>query len=327
MTLKVAHWSMHNRSGMHRVAESLVEAEKAAGINAILCNLHERTQFDDALDADVHVSHTHFPDELRKKLTKPLKLVWVGHGTPEHVFHSAVEAGDGHRYGHGDGWMLVQHWLQTADACVTFWPRHQAIWQSLCDKGRQVHYVPLGLDRTYWQPTPSRGKYSGTPSLFTSENAHYIKWPLDLFITWPWVYPYINGNPVLHAIYLPTDQHRWFFPLVNRNGCSYASHISPIAMDHADLRNALCSVDFYVGLVRYGDFNRISLEANACGAKTISYRGNPYSDFWLTEGDQREMAKDLIKILNGEVEPRQKESVPDITDTAKAMISIYEGIL
>ena len=325
--MKIAHWSMHNRSGMHRVAESLVKAECALGLQSVMVNIHERTQFDDVLDADVHVSHTHFPDDVRRRLTKPAKVVWVGHGTPEHVFQSSVEEGLNKGYGHGDGWMLVQHWLQPADACVTFWPRHQAIWQSLCDRGRTVHCVPLGVDKTFWTPTPSRGKFAGSPSLFTGENCHFIKWPLDLFILWPWVYPQVNGNPSLHCTYLPTDQHRWFFPLINRNGTAYGSHISPLAFEHVDLRNAFCSVDYFIGLVRYGDFNRLSLEANACGTKTISYRGNPYADFWLTEGDQRDIAQELIGILNGDVAPRQKLGVPDIEETAKAMLGIYEGLL
>jgi hypothetical protein len=190
-----------------------------------------------------------------------------------------------------------------------------------------VDLVPLGLDKAFWKPGPSRGKFSGEPSLFTSENCHYIKWPLDLFLMWPWVYPQVNGNPCLHAAYLPTDQHRWFFPLINRNGASYASHVSPLAFQSEDLRNVFYSVDFVIGLVRYGDFNRLSLEANASGAKTISYRGNVYADFWLTEGDQREMTKELVSILNGQTEPRAKETVPDIVETAIAMKAIYERIL
>jgi hypothetical protein len=324
--MKIAHWTMYNRSGMNRVAQSLVESEKALGLDSYLINLEESPSFDAMADADIHVAHTHFPDVMRKKVTKPLKLVWIGHGTPEHVFQSSVESDANRHYGAGDGWMLVQHWLQTADALVTFWPRHQAIWQSLCDKGTKVHCIPLGVDKSFWQPTPSQGKYAGSPSLFTAENAHYIKWPLDLFIMWPWVYPKVNGNALLHASYLPNDQHRWFFPLVNRNGASYASHITPIAFEHASLRNVFNSIDYYIGLVRYGDFNRISLEANASGARTISYAGNPYSDFWIPEGDQRVMADELIKILNNEVEPRKKEVVPDISETAKAMLKIYEGL-
>lgn len=327
--MKIAHWVMMNKSGMNRVAESLVEAEKKLGIDSHLCNINAAGPdcYHDMLDCDVHVSHTHFPDWMRRKVTKPLKLVWVGHGTPEHVFQTSVEAGASKGYGHGDGVMLVQNWLRTADACVTFWPRHQAIWQSMCDRNTKVHCVPLGVDKSFWKKTPTRGKYDGSPSLLTCENPHYIKWPLDLFIAWPWVYPKLEGSPKLHSLYLPNDMHRWFFPLVNRNGCSYASHISPMTLGHEDLRNAFNSVDYYIGLVRYGDFNRVGLEANASGTKSISYRGNPYSDYWITEGDQRTIADELIDILSGKVEPRKKDEVPDVMDTAKGMIEIYKSIL
>lgn len=325
--MKVTHFSLYNKSGMNNVAASLVEAEKKLGLDSMLFNIQESKNWADTYDSDIFVSHTHFPDEVRKKITKKLRLVWVGHGTPEHVFQSAVEAGTNKGYGHGDSWMLCQHWLQVADARVTFWPRHQAIWQSLCDKQTIVHCIPMGVDKEFWKPTQSRGKFSGKPSLFTCENQHYFKWCLDLFIAWPWVYPRINGNPCLHAIYVPRDQHRWVFPLVNRNGASYASHISPMTFEPVDLRNAYCSTDFQIGLVRYGDYNRISLEANACGSKTISYCGNPYSDFHIHEGDQRVIADELVAILNGEVKPREKAVVPDISETAKGMKEIYEGIL
>jgi len=297
---------------MMRVAESFVEGEKKIGIDAHLANPQDETTW--IWDADINVSHTHLPDAVRRKGKKP--TVWVSHGTPEHVFQSSVEQAVG--YGHADGWMLAQNWLRTADAIVTFWPRHQWIWQSLCDKGRKVNLVPLGVDKDFWKPLDSIGKFAGEPSVLTAENAHYIKWPLDLFLFWPLMREELMGA-TLHALYLPNDQHRWFFPLINRNGCSYASYVSGGAMSHSSLRNAMVSTDYYCGLVRYGDFNRISLEANACGAKTISYRGNPYSDFWITEGDQREMAKEMLAILKKEIEPREKQVVPNIEDMAKVM--------
>jgi hypothetical protein len=325
--VKVAHWTMYNRSGMNRVAESFVQAEKALGVDAHLCNIQESKEFDHVLDADVHVAHTHFPDWMRDRVTKPLKLVWIGHGTPEHVFQSSVIEGEKGGYGFGDGWMLIQYWLQHADALVTFWPRHQAIWQSLCDKGRTVHCVPLGIDLDFWTPGVSKGKFAGSPSVFSAENAHYIKWPLDLFIAWPWVYPKVRGS-CLHVSYLPTNTHRWFFPLVNRNGASYACHISSSIFGHEDLRNVFRSIDFFIGLVKYGDFNRINLEAQATGAKTISFSNNPYSDFWLPEGDQRILADTLVEILKGNVEPREdKLKVPGIKEMGEAMIKIYEGIV
>ena len=324
--LKIAHWSMYNSSGMNRVAESMVEAEKKLGLDSYLCNCQEDIEkFKHVYNADIHVNHTHFPDGMRQRVTKPLKIVWVGHGTPEHVFQSAVESGQ-MGYGHGDSWMLIQYWLQHADAIVTFWPRHEAIWRSLCDKGRKIHCIPLGVDRDFWKPTPTRGKWAGNPSLWSGENAHYIKWPLDLFILWPWVYPKVPGS-CLHVSYLPKDMHRWFFPLVNRNGAAYASHITATVWDHDNLRNIFNSVDYFIGLVRYGDFNRLCLEAKACGAKTISYPGNVYSDFWLPEGDQRIMADQLVEILKGNVAPRKTEEAPTSEDMAKAMLQVYQELL
>ena len=150
--------------------------------------------------------------------------------------------------------------------------------------------------------------------------------PLDILLAWPWVWRELDGAS-LHVNYLPTNLHRWFFPLVNRNGASYGAHISPLTFKHSNLRNIFKSVDFFLGLVRYGDYNRLCLEANAAGARTISYCGNPYSDFWVHEGDQRELAKELIAILKGDVEPRKKEAVPDGIETAKGMKAIYERIL
>ena len=320
---------MFNKSGMNRVAESLHKAEKAQGLDSVLCNPHEaenETLWELAKDADVHVTHTHFPDWFRRRCTKKHKVIYIVHGTPEHIFQSSVEDGLAGSYGHGDSWMLFQYWMQNANHIVTFWERHQKIIKSFCDKNTPVHHIPLGVDKTFWCPGPSKGKFSGNPSLFTSENCHYIKWPLDLFLLWPWVYPHIKTPPCLHAAYLPTDQHRWFFPLVNRNGASYGSHISRGCFEHADLLNALRSVDYYIGLVRYGDHNRMCLEANAAGTKTISYAGNPYSDFWLPEGDQRITAERLTKILNGQVKPRKKTVVPEAIETAQAMKDIYESL-
>lgn len=327
--MKIVHWTMHNGSGMNAVAQSLVLAEQKAGLNSILGNPHIHDEkWDSYLDADIHIDHTHVPEFIRRN-AKPHKIVYVAHGTPEHVFQGSVEAAAITRHGMSDSWMLMQYGLQHSDASVTFWPRHHAIMQSLCDK-RQRDYVfciPLGVDKSFWKPTPSAGHFAGQPALMTAENSHYIKWPLDLLIAWPWAYPKVKGSPSLHVFYLPTDQHRWFFPLANRNGAAYGTHFVQGALRPDGLVNAFNSVEYYIGLVRYGDFNRISLEANSSGCKTISYAGNIYSDFWLPEGDQRVIAEQLVKILNGEVEPRKKEPVVDVSITAEAMKQVYEKIL
>ena len=326
--MKIGHWTTYRRSGQSNVVESLCREEIKQGLDSRVFNMQEVVNWDDAKDCDIHVSHTHYPDhKLRSISTKPYKLVWVGHAGPEHLFQSAVETGQSEGYGHGDPWMLLQHWLQVSDARVTFWERYVELYESWCDKGIKVYHVPLGIDKSYWNKVPSRGKYLGEPSVFVAESQLPIKWNLDLFIMWgPWIIPNVNTSAVLHAVYIKQDLHRWYFPLINRNGTSYGAHISSSVLDADSLRNAYVSCDYQVGFCRYGDFNMVSLEANACGMKTISYRGNKFSDFWIHEGDSRVMAKEMVDILNGVTKPRDKTPVPDIGDTVKAMKVIYESI-
>ncbi len=324
--MKIAHWTMFNNSGMYRVAEALVKAEALAGADSWLVNCQDPNGYAEILDADIQVIHTHLPDDVRQQLTRPLKTVFMAHGTPEYVFQRSVEAGLNQGYGASDSWQLQQFWMQHSDAIVTFWPRQQAIWKSLCDKNTRVDCIPQGIDKGFWKPVDSAGKYMGSPSLFTAENCDYSKWPLDLFIAWPWVWEHFP-KAFLHAVYLPNDQHRWFYPLINRNGAGFKTISAGLIFDPASLRNAFCSTNYYIGLVRYGTSNLMSKQANACGAKTISYAGNEYSDYWVHEGDQREIAKELTAILKGDVEPRKKKPVADISETAKAMQKIYERIL
>jgi len=313
---------------MNAVADSMAQAEKVLGLDSHLINLHsaEEEVFEQFLDSDIVVAHTHFPNEMRYRMKKGFKLVYPCHGTPERIFYSTMQDTT-KGYGHGDGLMLAMYWLQNADAVVTFWPRHQAIWDSMTDKNTKVHLVPLGVDTLYWSTGVSKGKFSGEPSVFSCENAWEIKWPYDLVIAWPGVYREIH-KAGLHLWYLPTDQHRVWFPLADRNGAAYGAHLSPIVFSPHELRNIFKSLDYQVSLVRYGDHNRLSMEVQAAGCKTISFAGNVYADYWVPEGDQRIIATEMVKILKGEVEPRaDKTPVPDIKETALAMKAIYEEIL
>lgn len=324
--MRVVHWSSYNRSGMHKAASSLFIAERALGLDSKLVNVQESPEWDEFADADIHVAHTFFPEAMRKRLTKPLKLVWVGHGIPEHVFDSAINMHRYQGYGHGDPWMLLQHFLREADARVTFWDRHAWFYRSMLPRSVPVHVVPMGIEHDFWAGGKSAGKFAGAPSALTLENIWREKWPLELFQCWADVYRAVPGA-CLHSPNVPADQHRYWAPLINANGASYGMHWSDHNFPHGELRNVFKSIDFYVGLVRYGDFNRTSHEASVAGAKVISYRGNPYADFWVSEGDQRVMRDELIGILSGETPARDRLPVPHIAETAAAMKAIYEGIV
>lgn len=325
--MRCVHWTITNGSGMHRVAEALAKAETLLGGESVLADPGLPATWDAHVDADVHIIHTHFPDALARRVTKPLRLVWVGHGTPDHVFQSSVEAALQGAYGHGDAIQLMLHWLKTAHAKVTFWPRHKWMYDRMLTVGaRKVDLVPLGVDTAFWGAGESAGKFAGEPSVLTCENPHYFKWPYDLLVAWIEI---VRTFPEarLHCGYLPNDMHRAFFPFFNALGSSYTSYMSPTVFDKLNLRNALRSTDFFCGLVRYGDLNHLSLEATATGAKTISYAGNPHATYWVRDGDQRELAEQLTEIFRGNVPPRVVLPVPDISATAAAMRAVYEDIL
>lgn len=324
--MKVVHWTLTNGSGMHRVAETLAVAETALGLTSVLADPTKPETWEPFEDADVNVIHTHFPDVMAKRATKPLRLVWVGHGTPDHVFQSAVEEAGHGAYGHGDAIQLMLHWLKVAHAKVTFWPRHKWIYDRMLTVGsRPVDLVPLGVDRTFWAGGASAGKFAGTPSVLTCDNPHYFKWPYDLLVAWTEIAAAFPETR-LHCNYVPNDMHRAFFPFFNALGSTYTTYMSPMVFDKVNLRNALNSVDFFAGLVRYGDLNHLSLEAAATGCKTISYAGNAHASFWVPDGDQRDLAKNLLAIFRGEVEPRIPAPIPDISDTAAGMVAVYRSI-
>ena len=331
--MKIVHWVNKNGSGMGRVAEELSLSEKDIGLDSY-CLECERPA-DDAgkpdywariefsRDADIHVEHTHIPDEADDPT---IKKVWIAHGTPETCFRGSINEASKGVHGVHDGFMASIHMLRTSDAVVTFWERHAAIWSSLMDKRSIVDCVPLGVNKQKWHRIESMGKWAGEPSILTSENCHEIKWPLDLMISWSWVINEVR-TARLHLMYLPLDQSRWWGALTFNNRSAYRSFISSIAMKDGELINALSSIDYYIGLVRYGDHNRMMLEAKACGTPVISYRGNEYADFWVDEGDQRTIASQLAMILKGQVPPRETMPVPDISETARAMKKIYERLL
>ena len=301
------------------MAKDISKAERDLGLDSVLVSSLDESQWAMGEDVDIACVHSHIPDGVKRG-----KVIWFEHGTPEYTIQmSMMEAQKG--YGAGDSWMLRQYWTSNSDGIVTFCPRHQAIIKAMCDQHTRVECVPMGVDRDFWKPVDSRGKYAGAPSLFTAENCHFIKWPFDLFVIWPWIMQSLP-KARLHVNYLPYDQHRWWFPLINSNGASFGSYISPNLLDKESLRNAFCSTDYFIGLVRYGDFNKLCLEAKASGAKVISYKGNPYADYWINEGDQRDMAGTLSAILLGIAEARKADEVPDIKSTAARMKEIYEGL-
>jgi hypothetical protein len=327
--MRIVHWTFSNASGLNRMATQISEAECKLGLDSTVSytdggggtsspGLYKIIPKEEALEADIHVMHSWIPAGVKGK------RVFFAHGTPEHCFQMAVEQGV-NNYAGGDPLMLSYYNIDNMEVTVTFWHRHQYIWQSFNPKA-DVRVIPMGVNTSLWYKGTSQGKYTGNPSLFCAENCHYIKWPLDIILAWPYIMKR-NYEATLHIHYIPSNLHRFFYPLIFKTGVAFKSYTSGNYFNIDTLRNAFCSIDYYLSLVRYGDFNTICLEAKACGAKVISYRGNPYADYWITEGDQRTMAEELLSIFKGDISPRETLIVPDISETAIAMKGIYEDVL
>jgi hypothetical protein len=312
---------------MHHVAEACAKAERRLGHDSELIDIGKPEQWDGAEWADIHVLHTDFPDAFRPRITKDYRVVFVVHGTPEVVMETTVENHARPGYGQPDGWGQLRHLIKTCDAVVTFWPRHQAFYQSMVPKERTIYSVPLGVDVEFWAGGSCPAKYAGTPSVWMSENQARIKWAYDVLVCWSWVLDELRGAR-LHAHYIPTGLHRFFFDLANSNGAAAGAYLSAACFAHEDLRNMWKGFDFFLSPVRYGDHNHLFMQAAATGVRTISYAGNQYADYWIAEGDQREMAHQLVRIFRGEVAPRaDKWPVPTLEDMGEAMLRVYGTLM
>jgi hypothetical protein len=303
------------------MAATEMAEEIKRGIDARIFNPNGVFDAERAAGADVHVVHTHLPDSFQND---GVPVVYVAHGTPETIINTTRTEYATGGYGHGDALMLLMHWLQTADAVVTHWERHAEIYRTLSDKGTRIDVVPMGIERDLWQPVTSLGKYAGTPSVFTAENQYQIKSNEKVYLIWPAI---VRTLPAarLHAIYVPRDQWGWQMPLAHRT-CGFTSYISDVVLDPAGLRNAFCSTDFYLSLIQNGDYGVTGMQAAACGGQVISYWGNPYSHYWLDEGDQRRIAAQLLAVLRGEVEPRTPLPVPTVAEMCDGYLEIYRRL-
>ncbi len=332
--MRIAHWAATNTSGMAHMAAACAEGERRLGHESVLVDVDAAGTWLSgvAVEADVHVCHTRFPDiqraRVRNHTGKEAKVVFVAHGIPEHNMEIAVNAALGpEQYCPADHWMLTRHWLRVSDAFVVFNERQQAIYQTMVPKAQTIDCVPMGVDRAFWAVGEADGeRMRGQPSVWMSENQARIKWALDVLIAWPWVAKELP-QAFLHAHYLPFDMHRFLIDLANTNGAAYYATLSARTFSHETLRTMWKRTDFNLATTRYGDNTLLTMQAESAGLATISYPGNQYASYWVPEGDQRVLAQELVKIFSGDVAPRAKLDVPDLLDTAKAMTGIYERVL
>jgi len=335
--MKIVHAVQQNNSGMHRLAQNCVEGEKRLGIDSMLIDCHEMGQWmlPQVVNADLYVNHSAFPKDARMLIEraqgKRAKTVFVSHGIPEYTMELSIasyeaNAKNPHAYAFDDYWAALRYWLKESDATVVFSERQQAIYQTFVGRNDTIDCVPMGIDRAFWETEVPTEGLIGSPVVWMSENQNRVKWALDVLTAWPWVVeqcPEIH----LHCHWMPLDFHRFFIDLANTNGASYHATLSSLHFSHERLRNLWKAVHFILSPTRYGDNTLVVMEANAAGVPVVTYPGNAYADYWIQEGDQRKMAKELVAIFKGEVTPREKLPAPDLMDMSREMVAVYARVL
>lgn len=334
--LRIAHWTLINGpSGLHHMAVAMSEADRRLGHDSALVDVEKPETWlsGHAIDADLHVVHTRFPDiqwsRIKNRTGTLPKTVFVSHGIPEWNMELALNQfnidGAEVYYPH-DYWMLTRHWMRVADAFVVLNPRQQAIYETMAQKGRIIDCVPMGVDTAFWAGGAKSARFEGQPAVWMSENQSRIKWALDVFTAWPFV---LRDHPqaFLHAHYIVFDMQRFLVDFANSNGCAYRANITARTFSHESLRTMWTGFDFNLATTRYGDNTVLTMQAEAAGLKTISYPGNAYASYWMPEGDQRVMAKTLSAIFAGDVPMRVKEPVPSLEEMGRAMEAVYARVL
>jgi len=319
--MKITHWALKNGSGLAQVAEDLSVCEKQAGIESIVCDALNPNDVKMGMNADLHVAHAHIPSEIAVRHTKP--WITVAHGAPEYVMETMATEDGLNQKGNSfaAGWMMMQQ----ADAVVSFWDRHIKMYLNWTDK--PIYKINMGVPLGFWQKESVATKQPGTPAFLTCENSVRSKWILDLLLLFPWL---LEDFPdaALNCYYVPMMQHKMFYPILYATKAVRGVYISSQKLNKQLLLQTLRGSDYYLNLCRYGDFNQMGMQAKAAGCKVISYRGNPYADYWITEGDQRDMAIQLLAIMKGWTQPRNNvEPIPDTKDMVNGMLRVYQEVL
>jgi len=106
------------------------------------------------------------------------------------------------------------------DATVTWWPRHQTILKSLAIKITTVVPCPMGVDKTIFKPTESRGSFGNPFCVYRWELPLYqmAAWPVHVM---PWVI-----KECATPLFMPIICHEistGVMPLIMKNGTLYKS--------------------------------------------------------------------------------------------------------
>ena len=81
--MKTTHWTFFNGSGLTNVATDMAAAEKQLGIDSTLCDTFDPASWEVGMNADVHVVHSHIPDELA--FNGNTKMVVIQHLSLIHI--------------------------------------------------------------------------------------------------------------------------------------------------------------------------------------------------------------------------------------------------
>jgi len=279
--MRIVHWGNWGPrvSGMYESIKDQIKYERREGLESDLGLAHDKTisedqiddgwlrprPWEDAKNADIHVLHSKFPDELKEHL-KTKKRIAVLHGPTEHMMFKEWTKGGGDLNLH-----INLLWEMDATVCIN---THEYDIMKLYDeKVGRCHYIPNSIDLERFDNVIP-WEYEQHPAIISCDTPRIEKLPSHII----WAMPYIqeklpNARLNIFSLLLePIGQWRNYF--CRSHGRKLEKSCENIQLANRNLKPFQAGADIGFNNNYSGIASRVTMELMALGVPVVSYNGD-----------------------------------------------------
>lgn len=278
--MRIAHWSLFapSQSGMYHTTRDMVEAERAAGMEAeLICMNSVGGPQRDGAFFTAPASYSNLADiyALHSRVDPPYwgdgtPIVFIAHGQPAYTWQTELF---GLEPGNPAPWSTSMYYFRAPEVSriVTFWRDQLPFWQVLDGPraAERVRYVPRGIvfgDR--WVPEGPTMALPGDPVLIIADSLRLCKdMVTPLFAAGLFARKHPGAR--LHIFGIPDRGTKIGDAIHNTiEGSELRTVCTSVSPITTELEKALRCGDILLSAVR-GE-SRVAIEAAACGMEVVT---------------------------------------------------------